>query len=156
MTKINTELLAKLMTNTEIAGNQEIVDFITLTLETAGHKSVTGLNPNRINDDGLEEKWCVRHEQYELITEWTVPNSGKLDASCDVAVKQWKEYSKDVKKAEKAMMTNTDESKMIELQTVWITAKNIRSGKYVYPTKQVETEKLESTPVKPKRKPKRK
>ena len=134
MTKINTELLAKLMTNEEIAGNQEIIDFITLTLETAGHKSATGLNPNRINENGEEEKWCIRHEQYELLSEWTPANSGKLDASCDVAVKQWKEFSKDVKKAEKSMMTNTDENKMIELQTIWIKAKNIRAGKYSYPT----------------------
>ncbi len=155
MTKINTELLAKLMMNEEISNNPEIVDFITLTLETAGHKSATGLNPNRINEDGNEEKWCIRHEQYELLSEWTVPNSGKLDASCDVAVKQWKEYTKAVKKAEKAMFENTDQSKMIEMQAAWVTAKNIRSGKYSYPTEAVEIAKEEDTPVKPKRKPRK-
>lgn len=134
MTKTNKTLLAALLTNEEIKSNQTMVDFITLTLETAGHKSATGLNPNYIDDDGLEHKWCIRHEQYELITEWTVPNSGKLDASCDVAVKQWKEYSKVVKKLEKALL-EADESDMVEVRTNLILAKDIRSGKYEYPTK---------------------
>jgi len=151
MTKTNKALLLKIQTgNTELETPLTVdqLQFITDMLETAA--TAGSVHPNIFKDE-IEHKWCIRHENYEPLTEWTIPNSGKLDASCDVAVTQWKEFTKIVKKAEKAMMENIDNSKAAELMTKWQIAKNIRSGKYTYPTEKVETEVKEKEVQTPKK-----
>lgn len=157
MTKTNKALLAKLMTNKEIAGNQKIVDFITSTLETAGTKG--SKHPNYVDEKtGLEMKWCVRHNQYEVFkSAWTIPKSGRIDASCDVAVQQWKNLTKELRALEKQTkdITNKGDAEATQRHMVIVEAKKAeRAGSYEYPTdvaKSVAETKESKKPMRPTR-----
>ena len=152
MTKVNTALLEQLLTNAEISANQSIIDFITNTLENSTNKSVK--HPNIIDENGNELKYCSRHLEYELLTEYKQQKSGKYETCCDVALKQWRQYDKDMKSKEKLMLENNDPLLDSKFLAEFKLAKEIRGGKYEYPTEEVEKEKEEQEVQKPKKRSK--
>ncbi len=104
-------------------------------------------NPNYIDND-IEYKYCVRHEMYHPLTDFTIKKNGTYDHNCDVAVGQWRAITKDIRIAEKLIPTLIGSDKL-EAHIVSIEAlKSKRLNKYpfenIVPTK-------EEAPIKPKR-----
>ena len=141
MTTTNKALLAALLENNEIATNESMVQFITDTLEAAGKKSGNKEHPNYIDDEtGLEMKWCIRHEQYEDIRGWKVGTNGRLDASCDIAVGQWRALTKELKILEKVTMGLLGDAEKLQDHMMKVEAKKTeRAGKYIFPEGATET-----------------
>ena len=146
MTKYNTELLAALLANEELAVH---TDFITELLENFGKKGPKAPEHPDYHDEesGLEMKWCTRHEQYEPKKLWTVGKGGRLDQSCDAAVKHWRELTKELKALTNELLETGDEDTRLAAKA----KSEERSGKFV---PEFTTEELiaQEAPIKPTRK----
>ena len=146
MTK-NNKILLDTIKNADLKFDENQLKFITDLLETAGQKPTK--NPNIFNDDGQEMKFCSRHLQYELLSEFTAQKSGKIETCCDIALKQWRQYDKELKILEKLnteILAGDAENIAPHFQAVQ-DAKDLRGGSYEYPQELAE----EIVPAKPKR-----
>jgi len=111
------------------AGKQLSKSILEVVAEYARSSKNIGTKMENKWVDDVEYKFCKRHQQYEKIDAFTPDKNGKLDASCDIAVKQWKEYSANLKKLEKATMNFIDDAEKLQEHVKKVEeAKAIRSG----------------------------
>lgn len=134
---------------------EDQLKFIKDTLAAAAKKpSANSEHPDILNEDGtIKEKWCGKHLMYESIEKFTMKANDKYDANCDVAIKQWRAYTKIIKDLEKLTMGVINEQNPENLQSHMMkveAAKTERQGAYEYPTEEVELEEAEAIVEKPK------
>jgi hypothetical protein len=146
MTKTNQKILDALLTNAELAEHK---DFITEVLERSTKSGPKAPEHPDYTDEatGIEMKWCIRHEQYEPKSEWTVGKNGRMDQSCDVAVKHWRKLTKELKALTDELLETGDEETRIAAKA----KAEERSGKF---TPEYTTEELleQAAPITPSRK----
>ncbi len=141
MTTANKNILAALLTNTELAQHE---DFIREILETkSGTREVK--NPEYTDETtGIEMKWCVRHEQYEPKSAWNVQK--RPEASCHDAILHWRLLTKELKQMTAELLETGDD----DLRLATKAKSEERSGRY---TPEFTTAELlaQATPSKPTR-----
>ena len=128
MNKSNQEIFNKLITNLELAAHSDFIREVLEATKASEHPLIYG------EDGEILQKWCLRHEQYEDYSEWTIPENGKVDASCDVAVKQWRALTKELKALEKDIPNHFEDPVDLQAFMIKVESKRAeRAGKYRYP-----------------------
>ncbi len=96
-------------------------------------------HPNRVNDDGETEVWCLKHNAYEVASEFAVVAKSKTGYhnKCKVADYQWKDYLRKIKNVDIAL-SKALESAEYETAAEQNTEKKrlvaLKDGLYDYPT----------------------
>ena len=69
---------------------------------TASVRGVSTARPILKEIDGVEYKWCNRHNLYEPLTSFLMKSNGKeYNPECAAATLKWKAYGKEINKAMK-------------------------------------------------------
>ena len=138
MTKTNIALLEKLSTTPKGVKkwDKSQLEFITAMLEKATKSTPKAdEHPPIMDGDEIIELWCNRHETYEPVDDFKYyDKTEKYHPACDTAVKQWNEYTKEIKKLDKMTMDIINKGEEVTPHIMKIESlKSERAGTYTYP-----------------------